>query len=62
MLGITKRPRKAKRTVDDMTLSECMADLTSTMIKGMVAVAAAAILGYVAVGTAAIIAIIRLAN
>ncbi len=34
MLGITKRPRKAKRTADDMTLSECMADYHSTVIKG----------------------------
>ena len=39
-----------------------MADLQSTIIKGIIAVAAAAMLGYMAVGTAAIIAIIRLAN
>lgn len=62
MPGITKRSRKAKRTLDTMSLSECMADYNSTVIKGMIALVAAAILGYAGMATAVIIVAIRLAD
>lgn len=62
MPGITNRSRKANRTVDAMSLSECMADYHSTVIKGMIALAAAAILTYAGMATAIIITAVRLAG
>ena len=62
MPGITNRSRKAKRTVDTMSLSECMADYNSTIIKGMIALTAAAVLGYAGMAAAVIITAIRLAG
>ena len=62
MPGITKRSRKAKRTVDTMSLRECMADYHSTIIKGMIALAAVAILTYAGMATAVIITAVRLAG
>ena len=62
MPNIAKRDRKAIRTVDDRSLSECMADFTSTIIKGMIALTVTAILGYAVMASAIIITAIRLAD
>ena len=62
MPGITNRSRKAKKTLATMSLSECMADCYSTVIKGMIALAGAAILIYMGMAVALIITAVRLAG
>ena len=62
MAGITNRPRKAKKTLATMALSECMADCCSTIIKGMIVLAGTAILIYMGMAAAVIITAVRLAG